>query len=119
MMAGTDELPAEIVPWRQRLEKTTARVRRERGSNFVQLSTVDPSGHPRNRTVVMRGWVGDAIKMITDARSSKVEHIQHSPSGEVVWWFPKTREQYRIAGDLQLVGKDEPDAGLAAQRKQQ
>merc|ERR1719326_608968 len=97
---STMRASAELIPWRARLDKTVARVRRERGSNYVQLSTVDPAGHPRCRTVVMRGWVGDAIKMITDARSEKVQHIQHSPSAEMVWWFPKSSEQYRLAGSL-------------------
>jgi len=94
--------------------------RQGRGGNYVQLSTVGPGGRPHCRTVVFRGFmpstslaaeVNEAepaaeqtvMKMITDSRSAKVAEIACQPAGELVWWFPRTAEQYRIAGRLQLV----------------
>jgi len=44
---------------------------------------------------------------------------------EMVWWFGKSSEQYRVEGELQLVGATEAvggppfSAALAAARKQQ
>ena len=60
-----------------------------------------------------------AMKMITDARSEKVSQIKQSPACEMVWWFPKSSEQYRLSGNLSLVSEDEPDGWLLSARKQQ
>lgn len=114
---------AELTPWLQRIEVSSGKARKVRGGNYVQLATVTPEGLPRCRTVVFRGWVGGtggakAMKMITDRRSTKVEHVAASPAAELVWWFSKTSEQYRVAGELQLVGGDCVDVELLAARKQ-
>lgn len=45
-----------------------------------------------------------AFRMITDARSEKVAHAAVAPKAELMWWFAKSSEQYRVAGDLELVG---------------
>ena len=65
------------------------------------------------------------MKMITDLRSSKVgEASGHtSPATantcELVWWFAKSSEQYRVRGKLQFVGGDESDDFLVRMRKEQ
>ena len=57
--------------------------------------------------------------MITDARSEKVDHIGKNPWGELVYWFGKTNEQYRISGRLELIGDNESDEDLDRARRQQ
>ena len=44
--------------------------------------------------------------MITDTRSDKaaVYNATTNAAAEMVWWFPKRSEQYRIRGTLLLVG---------------
>jgi len=49
------------------------------------------------------------MKMCTDLRSRKVAQNQQQPMAELVWWFPKTNEQYRIRGRLILVGQHDED----------
>ena len=106
--------------WRSLLEISIAKTRKIRGSNYVQLSTVE-EGEPRCRTVVFRGFqsfpsdhelwnecdsLTTTLKMCTDLRSRKVlQKNQEQPLAELVWWFPKTNEQYRIRGRLILVGQ--------------
>lgn len=61
-------------------------------------------------------YYGDcAMKMITDARSNKVREATTTGNGnkggngnnvEMVWWFPKSSEQYRVRGVLRFVGGD-------------
>jgi hypothetical protein len=58
------------------------------------------------------------MKMCTDSRSRKVEENNHQPIAEMVWWFPKTSEQYRIRGLLVMVGEDEEDKMLIIARKE-
>ena len=112
--------------WRENITRSIAKSRKVRGSNYVQIATVDSDNKPRNRTVVFRGFISDsktgheAFKMITDARSHKVKNIvDHTSWCEMVWWFSKTSEQYRILGKLKLVRESDRDEQLLQARKQQ
>ena len=42
------------------------------------------------------------------SRSKKVEDLAHCPWAEVAWYFPETREQYRILGKITVISKDTP-----------
>jgi pyridoxamine 5'-phosphate oxidase len=39
-----------------------------------------------------------------DARSRKVEEVAKTPYAEVAWYFPGTRDQFRIFGRLSIIG---------------
>lgn len=111
--------------WRSLLDLSIARSRKIRGGNYVQLATVENgSGLPRVRTVVQRGFHAhnddhpSVFKFITDRRSQKVGQIQALPRGELVWWFLKSNEQYRVSGNITLVGEQEADPVLRALRLQ-
>jgi hypothetical protein len=130
-----------IKSWRSLLEVSSSKSRKIRGSNYVQLATVDPeTNEPRCRTVVFRGFqklssdhgcsnicdgMSCVMKIITDSRSQKVQQITHGPTrmAEMVWWFPKTSEQYRIRGELLFVGagqfEKDDDKQLISARKEQ
>jgi pyridoxamine 5'-phosphate oxidase len=118
--------------WRSLIEISIAKSRKIRGSNYVQLATVD-NGEPRCRTVVFRGFQdmpeGHALsnllddrscimKMCTAKNSQKVAQNQKQPIAEMVWWFAKTSEQYRIRGTLILIGNESDDKALIAARKE-
>ena len=77
-------------------------------AKYFQLATVKPNGKPANRTVVYRGFLGETAKVtvVTDLRSSKVEELARNAAGEFAWYFPESREQFRISGDLTVVTKD-------------
>eukprot|EP00560_Eucampia_antarctica_P006074 CAMPEP_0197824892 /NCGR_PEP_ID=MMETSP1437-20131217/2090_1 /TAXON_ID=49252 ORGANISM="Eucampia antarctica, Strain CCMP1452" /NCGR_SAMPLE_ID=MMETSP1437 /ASSEMBLY_ACC=CAM_ASM_001096 /LENGTH=295 /DNA_ID=CAMNT_0043424697 /DNA_START=34 /DNA_END=921 /DNA_ORIENTATION=- len=131
--------------WRDKIELSAARARKVRGGNYVQLATVDPQTmEPRCRTVVFRGFLQPqsskdtinetscVMKMITDGRSNKVEEISNRAkntsdveprTAEMVWWFSKSSEQYRIRGRLAFVGggdfENDKDELLSLARKQQ
>mmetsp|Transcript_11472 Transcript_11472/g.17211 ORF Transcript_11472/g.17211 Transcript_11472/m.17211 type:complete len:274 (-) Transcript_11472:32-853(-) len=128
----------EITTWRDKISTSIARSKKVRGGNFVQIATVDPETlEPRCRTVVFRGFLkqdgkeADIMKMITDKRSSKFSEVTASPKKataspgdkkatcEMVWWFGKSSEQYRIRGNLKFIGDDETDAALLIARKEQ
>ena len=93
---------AELPPWRSPLAKALHRNRSLPHLRFVQLATVAPSGRPHNRTIVYRGLREETsqLKFVTDARSEKINHLAHQPWVEVCWYFTKTREQFRFAGEL-------------------
>jgi hypothetical protein len=143
-----DYLP-DGAPWRRLLERSSSLARAARGGNYGQLATVDLGGKPRCRSVVIRGFLAlppdpelererplipgsawhptslacdglpSVLQMTTDRRSAKVEHALRERSAELVWWFPGSSEQYRIAGQLSFVGggagavDEDPDDPLA------
>lgn len=55
--------------------------------------------------------------MVTDLRSNKVEEIRANGAGEFAWYFPESREQFRIAGELTVIAHDSSDAEAQTQRK--
>ena len=57
------------------------------------------------------------MRMITDLRSEKVKELTAFPdrnTAELLWWFQKSSEQYRIRGNVELVG-DEVKIGAFVQ----
>lgn len=82
--------------WSDRIQISIKKSRKIKGGNYVQIATVDKYNKPHCRTVVFRGFtniVNNGIfpskllgmKMITDSRSDKIEHIQYSSACEMVW----------------------------------
>jgi pyridoxamine 5'-phosphate oxidase len=102
-----------LPPWRSVLAGVLHRNRSLPASRYLQLAMVNQQGRPTNRTVVFRGWLDPAsqLQFVTDSRSalraaagtSKAAEIAHNPWAEACWYFAKTREQFRIAGTLQLI----------------
>ncbi|MBF2078610.1 MAG: pyridoxamine 5'-phosphate oxidase family protein [Synechococcales cyanobacterium T60_A2020_003] len=110
-----------LAPWRSPLARALHRNRSLVYARYVQLATVQPSGRPANRTVVFRGFLepGNQLKFITDRRSYKFGQIQGNPWAEVCWYFPKSREQFRLRGALNFVSADHRDRALQRARQQQ
>ncbi|WP_072620115.1 Npun_F5749 family FMN-dependent PPOX-type flavoprotein [Spirulina major] len=94
-----------LAPWRSPLARALHRNRALPNARYLQLATVSPMGDPANRTVVFRGFseAGDRLRMISDRRSEKIAHLQHHPWAELCWYFPKTREQFRLLGQVAII----------------
>lgn len=109
-----------LPPWRSPLSSAIHRNRSKPYSRYFQLATVTSEGYPTNRTVVFRGFREDessSLKIITDRRSAKIQDIDYLSKGEIAWYFTKTREQFRIAGDLRLVTVQEANEDLQKARQ--
>lgn len=105
-----------LAPWRPLLSGALHRNRARVYCRYLQLATIGTDGKPSNRTVVFRGFVDNYLQMVTDGRSEKVNEILACPWAEACWYFTVTREQFRIAGPLTLVGpNDTPRANLRRQ----
>ncbi len=103
-----------LAPWRSHLSSALHKNRSLPYARYFQLATVRADGHPANRTVVFRGFLDDTnqLKIITDSRSQKADQIDHQSWGEACWYFPKSREQFRFAGQLTLIGANYPEQAL-------
>ncbi|MEL7511795.1 MAG: Npun_F5749 family FMN-dependent PPOX-type flavoprotein [Cyanobacteria bacterium J06554_3] len=110
----------EIAPWRSPLARALHRNRSQPFCRFLQLATVRAEGTPANRTVVFRGFLdgSDRLMMISDRRSQKTAQIQQNPNAEACWYFTKTREQFRLSGELTLVTAETTDPAFSAARQQ-
>ena len=108
-----------IAPWRSPLASALHLNRSLAYARYLQLATVRADGRPANRTLVFRGFQTDSdrLKFVTDSRSQKPEQIEHQPWAEACWYFPETREQFRLHGYLTLVKADNPDAVLQQARQ--
>lgn len=108
-----------LAPWRSLIVRALHQNRSLPYSRYFQLATVGVDNRPANRTVVFRGFVEDTnqLKIITDSRSQKAVQIAQQPWGEACWYFPKTREQFRLAGRLTLIKADYPDPVLKNARQ--
>ena len=152
--------------WKERIDISIAKSRKIRGSNYVQLSTIDIAAmEPRCRTVVFRGFLknvpdyqvrnvpptaaeyatlqfqnsdddygksyGDCVmKMITDKRSGKVHEATSENTtttttttktnvAEMVWWFAKSNEQYRVRGKLRFIGANVDTTTITKERQEE
>ena len=109
-------MPAEL--WRPSLDLALHRNRNHPGLRFVQLATVRTDHRPAIRTVVFRGFrdAPDRFLFTTDARSAKRHEIEANPHAAICWYFPETREQFRISGVIDLVGPSTPSPALREAR---
>ncbi|MFN6535438.1 MAG: Npun_F5749 family FMN-dependent PPOX-type flavoprotein [Nostoc sp. EkiNYC01] len=107
-----------LAPWRGAIAHALHRNRSLVYARYLQLATVQANGRPANRTLVFRGFLEDTnqLKFITDSRSAKADQIQQQPWAEVCWYFPNTREQFRITGCLTLVDNDDSHQHLKPAR---
>ncbi|MBD2526340.1 Npun_F5749 family FMN-dependent PPOX-type flavoprotein [Nostoc sp. FACHB-133] len=107
-----------LAPWRGAIAHALHRNRSLVYARYLQLATVQPNGRPANRTLVFRGFLEDTnqLRFITDTRSAKADQIQQQPWAEICWYFPNTREQFRMAGDLTLISSDDSHQNLQPAR---
>jgi PPOX class probable FMN-dependent enzyme len=107
-----------LAPWRPAIARALHRNRSLPHVRYLQLATVRPDGRPANRTLVFRGFWGDTnqLQFVTDARSAKPQQITRQPWAEVCWYFPTTREQFRLLGQLQLIDQAEQTEAQSARQ---
>src|SRR5271165_5693014 len=94
--------------WRPSLALALYLNRHAPQSRFVQMATVRADGRPANRTLTFRGFLDEthSLTFAADARGHVTTELAKAPWAEICWYFPVTREQFRIAGPITLVGED-------------
>jgi pyridoxamine 5'-phosphate oxidase len=106
-------------PWRASLVLALYRNRHVAQARFLQLATVRADGRPANRTVVAAGLLGDTdcLTISTDTRSAKVGQLDVAPWAEACWYFPMTREQFRLGGRAIVVREGVGDEAAQQARR--
>ncbi len=94
-------LEKNLPSWRQDIKSSRKKEGKSPSNRWIQLATVSEKKEPRLRTVVFRGWhKGSSMIIFTDRRSEKIEHIKFNPNAEILWFFLKTKSQYRFKGKI-------------------
>ena len=94
-------LENNLPSWRQDLKSSRKKEGKSPSNRWIQLATVSEENEPRLRTVVFRGWHKDSSMIIfTDRRSEKIGHLKSNPNAEILWFFLKTKSQYRFKGKI-------------------
>ncbi|GEQ72881.1 hypothetical protein JCM33374_g6569 [Metschnikowia sp. JCM 33374] len=73
-----------------------------------QIATVNKEGFPHNRTVVSRGFLFDdktnnVLTFCTDKRTDKYRELLENDRFEAVFYFEKTRKQFRLRGRARII----------------
>ena len=95
--------------WRDLLKRSLSLNSSLPNAQYAQLATVRCDGTPGNRTIVFRGFNQDSeLQFCTDVASSKVQEISQTPAVELCWYFPMSREQFRISGTMVPITSRDP-----------
>lgn len=73
-----------------------------------QFATVNRQGFPHTRTLINRGWLFDdkttnVLTFVTDKRTDKYQELMDNDRFEAVFYFEKSRKQFRLRGHARLL----------------
>ncbi len=87
-------------------------------SLYFQMATIGLTNSAEVRTVVFRGLYLDSfIKVITNKNSNKIIELTKNKYCQICWYFPVTREQYRIDCSVEIIDSSSKDNLLIKERK--
>lgn len=92
-------------------------------ANAMSLATVDGSGMPNVRTVLLKGMddvefgTERGFTWFTNYESSKGVELQHNPAAAILFHWKSLRRQVRVRGPVTLVSEAEGDAYFASRQR--
>jgi pyridoxamine 5'-phosphate oxidase len=82
--------------------------------NAMALATVDASGLPDVRVVLMNGYDRDGFVFYTNLGSAKGQELKATPKAALVFHWKSLRRQVRVRGSVALVNDTTADAYYAS-----
>src|ERR1700680_3778228 len=86
--------------------------------NAMSLATVDESGLPDVRMVLMKGFDADGFVFYSHIASQKGRELGANPKAEVLFHWESLSRQVRVRGNVSPVTEAEADAYFATRPKQ-
>jgi len=86
--------------------------------NAMSLATVDETGLPDVRMVLMKGYDGDGFVFYSHIASQKGRELATNPKAALLFHWKSLRRQVRIRGPVSAVTAAEADAYFATRPKQ-
>lgn len=79
----------------------------------MSLSTLNESGNPTTRIVLMRGLDDRGLQFYTNYESQKGQQLAHFPAAAAGFFWPQLARQIRIEGQVTRLSPQESDAYFA------
>lgn len=86
--------------------------------NAMTLATVDETGMPDARIVLLKGVSEDGLAFYTNQRSTKAQQLDANPRAALVLHWKSLRRQVRVRGTISPVSEAEADAYFASRAAQ-
>lgn len=94
-----------------------ARASEPNDSNAMALATVDASGQPAVRMVLLKGHGPDGFVFYTNQQSRKAGDLAAMPKAALLFHWKSLRRQIRIEGPVTTVSNAEADAYFATRAR--
>jgi len=78
--------------------------------NAMVVSSVDASGQPHSRVVLLRGVNEDGLKFYTNYSSNKGQELEQNNKVALNFFWPSVERQVRVEGELHKLSEAESDA---------
>jgi pyridoxamine 5'-phosphate oxidase len=101
-MTGSEH-PDPLALFRE--DRASARAREDPCAELCWMATVDGTGLPHVRTIILRD-LGERFGLFINATSPKWAHLEHAPAVEVVTFYPTLNVQYRLRGESTPIGRE-------------
>lgn len=79
-------------------------------ANAMMLATVDATGQPHLRTLLLKGMDDRGFVFFTNYQSAKGQQLQANPQAAMTFWWHDLERQVRIEGQVEQVSAEESDA---------
>ncbi len=77
--------------------------------NAMMLASVDETGQPHLRTLLLKGFDEAGFVFFTNYQSAKGQQLLAHPQTAMTFWWPDLERQVRIEGRVQQVSAEESD----------
>ena len=94
-----------------------ARVKEPNDANAMALATVDASGMPDVRMVLLKGYDADGFVFFTNLESAKGRELAANPQAAMMFHWKSLRRQVRLRGSVTSVSDEEADAYFATRAR--
>jgi pyridoxamine 5'-phosphate oxidase len=78
--------------------------------NAMVVSSVDASGQPHSRVVLLRGVNEKGLNFYTNYDSNKGKEVEQNNKVALNFFWPSLERQVRVEGELQKLSEEESDA---------
>ena len=94
-----------------------AKVKEPNDANAMALATVDGSGMPDVRMVLLKGYDADGFVFFTNLESAKGRELAANPQAAMMFHWKSLRRQVRLRGSVTSVSDEEADADFATRAR--
>ena len=96
---------------------TEARAKEPNDANAMSLATVDASGLPDVRMVLLKGFDAEGFVFFTNLESVKGQELADNPKAALLFHWKSLRRQVRLRGAVTPVSADEADTYFATRAR--